>query len=122
VRWHDAHLRGLTGDALADSRVRVVVDDLSDHLATVRTAYDVVCLDVDNGPTWTVTPANAALYDDEGTRRLLEAVRPGGALAVWSAMPVPVYEKRLRQLATSVEVFTVDVVRGEPDVVYVARR
>src|SRR4051794_8586069 len=81
VRWHDAHLRGRTGEALADPRVRVVIDDLSHHLGTVRTAYDVVCVDIDNGPTWTVTRANAELYGDAGTQALLSAVRPGGVLA-----------------------------------------
>jgi len=122
VRWHDTHFRELTGAALADPRVRVAVDDLSHHVAAVRTAYDVVCLDVDNGPAWTVTPGNDALYDDDGTRALLAAVRPGGVLAVWSAMPVPSYEARLRRLATSVDVHTVDVPHGDPDVVYLARR
>ena len=122
VRWHDTHLRGLTGDALTDPRVRVTVDDLARHLTRVRTAYDVVCVDVDNGPAWTVTPANDALYGEDGTRALLAAVRPDGVLAIWSAMPVPAYEARLRRLATSVDVHTVDAARREPDVVYVARR
>ena len=121
VRWHESHLRELTADALADPRVRVIVDDLSHYVAAAGTAYDVVCLDVDNGPSWTVTADNDALYDDDGTRRLLSAVRPGGVLAVWSAMPVPEYEDRLRRLATSVDVHTVEVERGDPDVVYVAR-
>ena len=122
VGWHRTHLRHLTGDALDDPRVHVVIEDLARHVADAGTAYDVVCIDVDNGPTWTVTPANDALYGEDGTHRLLAAVRPGGALAVWSAMPVPAYEEQLRGLATSVEVHTVEVARGEPDVVYVAMR
>ena len=122
VRWHGTHLRHLTEAAMADPRVRIVVDDLARHVTTGRTSYDVVCVDVDNGPTWTVTPDNASLYSEAGTRLLLEAVRPGGALAVWSAMPVPEYEALLRQLSASVDMHSVDVARGEPDVVYVARR
>src|SRR3954452_21337451 len=122
VRWHDTHLRGLTGTALADPRVRVAVDDLSHHITAVRTAYDVVCVDIDNGPAWTVQPHHDALYDDAGTRALLDVVRPGGVLAVWSAMPVPSYEARLRRLAASVDMTAVGVARGEPDVVYLARR
>jgi spermidine synthase len=122
VRWHDTYLRALTGDALADPRVSVLTADLADHVAASPTPYDVICVDVDNGPTWTVTPDNDELYGEEGTRGLLGAMRPGGALAVWSAKPVPSYEERLRRLATSVEVHTVEVARGEPDVVYVARR
>jgi spermidine synthase len=122
VRWHRTQLRHLTESALRDRRVHVVVDDLARHLSTDRTPYDVVCVDVDNGPAWTVTPDNDSLYGEDGTRRLLGAVRPGGTLAVWSAMQVPAYEMRLRRLASSVDVHTVEVARGEPDVVYVARR
>ena len=121
VGWHRTHLRHLTGDALDDPRVHLVVDDLRHHVTSTGSSYDVVCIDVDNGPAWTVTAANAALYGEDGTRQLLAAVRPSGAFAVWSAMPVPAYENRLRGLVTSVDVHTVEVARGEPDVVYVAR-
>ena len=120
VQWHRNHLAPLTGAALADPRVSVVVADLADHVATHAATYDVLCVDVDNGPTWTVTPANDALYDREGTLRLLAALRPGGVLAAWSAMPVPAYEQLLRDLGCTVTVHTVDVARGDPDVVYVA--
>lgn len=126
VRWHRSHLRHLTADALADARVRVVVGDLADHVAANRSTYDVICVDVDNGPTWTVTPANDALYDQAGTALLLAAVRPGGVLAVWSATPVPAYEQLLRDLGCDVEVCTVPVApegaeRADPDVIYLAR-
>jgi spermidine synthase len=122
VQWHRLHLRHLTGAALDDPRVSVVLADLAEHLGRRRAAYDVVCVDVDNGPTWTVTPANEALYDEDGTKHLLAAVRPGGALAVWSARHVPEYEATLRRHVRSVDVHTVAVERGEPDVVYVARQ
>jgi spermidine synthase len=122
VQWHRLHLRHLTGAALDDPRVSVVLADLAEHLGRRRAAYDVVCVDVDNGPTWTVTPANEALYDEDGTKHLLAAVRPGGTLAVWSARHVPEYEATLRRHARSVDVHTVAVERGEPDVVYVARQ
>jgi spermidine synthase len=122
VRWHRSHLAGLTGDALADPRVSVVVADLADHVSHQVATYDAMCLDVDNGPTWTVTEDNAALYADIGTQTLLDTLTPDGVLAVWSAMPVPDYEQRLRRLAASVVVHTVEVERGAPDVVYVASR
>lgn len=121
VGWHRSHLAELTGTALSDPRVSVVVADLAEHVAAHSTTYDVICVDVDNGPTWTVTPANEALYGDDGTRHLLAALRPGGALAVWSAMPVPAYERLLRDHGCAVAVHTVDVQRGDPDVVYIAR-
>jgi spermidine synthase len=122
VQWHRSHLASLTSEALADPRVSVVVADLADHVAGHAASYDVMCVDVDNGPTWTVTPANETLYDEHGTSQLLAALRPGGVLAVWSAMPVPAYEHLLRDLGCAVTVHTVDVGRGDPDVVYLAQR
>ena len=122
VGWHDGPLREVSGAALDDPRVSVHVADLTDHLRRPGLAFDVISVDVDNGPDWTVTESNTGLYDDAGTAVLLDRLAPGGVLAVWSAHPVPAYEDRLRRHARDVEVLTVDVPRGEPDVVYLASR
>ena len=121
-------LRHITGDALVDPRVRVVVADLRDHLAAVATGevprYDALCLDVDNGPGWTVFEGNAELYAAAGLERVLDAIEPGGVLAVWSAHESQPFEALLRDRLGDVRAETVDVHldRGEPDVVYVARK
>jgi spermidine synthase len=120
VDWHAGPLRAVSGGALDDPRVTVHVEDFREHLVRPGPAYDVICLDVDNGPDWTVSESNAGLYDDAGTALLLERLTPGGFLAVWSAHPVAAYEERLRRLASDVEVLTVEVARGAPDVVYLA--
>jgi spermidine synthase len=123
LEWHRHHLRHLTGDALDDPRVEVLVGELADHLGDVgHPAYDVICLDVDNGPEWTVTDTNAALYGAAGTRLLVSRLLPGGALSVWSAAEAPTYEALLGTELADVRVHRVDVSRGEPDVVYVGRR
>lgn len=124
VAWHDAHLRHLTGDALADPRVHVVVADLRDHLRDSAGCYDVVVLDVDNGPDWTVTDSNAALYTADGLAEAAAALHSGGVLAVWSANPAPSFQERLADRLDDVRAIEVDVrvARGAPDVVYVARK
>ena len=124
VGWHRTHLADRTSDALADPRVHVVVADVADHLVAHPAAYDVVCLDVDNGPDWTVTDANAGLYGEAGLDRCLAALRPGGVLAVWSANAAPTYEALLRAHLDDVRVLTVEafVDRGGPDLVYLGRR
>jgi spermidine synthase len=124
VRWHAEHLAEHTGAALADPRVRVVVADVMTHLSDCGAAYDVVCLDVDNGPHWTVTDANAGLYSADGLDLCLRALRPRGVLAVWSAAGSPPYEALLRAELADVEVLEVPayVERGGPDVVYLGRR
>jgi spermidine synthase len=124
VAWHRTHLADRTAAAFADPRVRVQVADVAGHLAARPGAYDVVCLDVDNGPDWTVTDANAGLYGEKGLAQCVGALRPGGVLAAWSANPVPAYEALLRAHLDDVRVVTVPayVERAEPDVVYLGRR
>src|SRR4051794_7752479 len=84
VAWHDGPLGVVSGPALADPRVDVRVEDVAAHLRGVDSPYDVICLDVDNGPDWTVSEANTALYGDAGTDLLTRALGPDGVLAVWS--------------------------------------
>jgi spermidine synthase len=120
VGWHETHLRDLTGSALHDPRVTVLQRDVRDHLRASPGRYDIVCLDVDNGPDWTVTADNAELYSAAGLATCVEALAPGGVLAVWSAHRSPAYEQLLRESLGELEVVEVEVARGEPDVVYLA--
>lgn len=120
--WHATHLHPFSGGALSDPRVDVVLTDLVDHLRDHPAAYQVVCLDVDNGPGWTVTDANTRLYDDAGTRLVVAAARPAGVVSVWSASASPEYEHRLRNHLHDVEVLESPVARGAPDIIYLGRR
>lgn len=121
VDWHGTLLEPFSRGACRDPRVAVVVADLSTHLAAAITSYDVICLDVDNGPDWTVTSDNAALYDESGIATVISRLAEDGVLAVWSAHAVPDFEARLRARFDDVQVLETEVVRGEPDVVYLAR-
>lgn len=120
--WHRRHLAGITAAALADPRTTIVIDDVMTHLAAGTSRYDAICLDVDNGPQWTVTEANAGLYDADGTALLARRLAPRGVLAVWSAARSPGYETVLRNQFGAVEVHEVPVSRGVPDVVMVATK
>ena len=121
LQWHRGHLAPFSAGGLDDPRVRVEVGDVLAFLRADDTTYDVICLDVDNGPDWTVTDANRALYDDNGTTLLTSRLRTPGVLTVWSARAVPAYEARLRRHRAAVDVLTVTVDRGDPDVVYVVQ-
>jgi spermidine synthase len=121
IAWHTTHLRPCTGGAVGgDPRVRVERADLLAWLRATDATYDVVCLDIDNGPEWTVTEGNAALYGPAGLELVTARLRPGGVLAVWSAAAAPAFETSLRERFTEVAVRPVRVARGEPDVVYLA--
>ncbi|MFG2001594.1 spermidine synthase [Spirillospora sp. NPDC048911] len=121
IGWHATHLRAFSAAALDDPRVRVVTADLLDHLRGTTRRHDAICLDIDNGPDWTVTPANAGLYGDDGLDLLAARLTGRGVLAVWSANAAPAFQERLRARFAEVEARPVPVPRGEPDVVYLAR-
>ena len=90
---------------MADERLRVVVADVADALAEARPAsYDLVLLDVDNGPGYLVHAANAALYQVPALSAAHEALRPGGALVVWSADAAPTLAAALREVFGEVDV------------------
>ncbi|MFA1550136.1 spermidine synthase [Actinomadura chokoriensis] len=123
IGWHASALRPWSGGALDDPRVTVRCADLLDVVADPAIGrFDALCLDIDNGPDWTVTPRNARLYAPTGLDLLTRLLTPRGVLAVWSANAAPAFEALLRRRFARVEVHPVPVPRGEPDVIYLAAR
>jgi spermidine synthase len=89
---------------LADRRARVVVADIAQAVAEAEHAsYDVVLLDVDNGPDNLVHQSNAALYGVAFLSDVRRVLTSGGVVAVWSAAPAPELLERLRTVFGTVE-------------------
>ncbi|WP_404819472.1 spermidine synthase [Streptomyces marincola] len=120
--WHrSGPLAALTAGALADPRTELLHADLAAHLAAPGPPYDALCLDVDNGPDWTVTSDNDGLYSPEGLAACRARLRPGGVLAVWSARPSEDFPRLLRNAGfADVRTREVPVARGVPDVLFLA--
>jgi spermidine synthase len=110
---------------LADERVNVVVADVAVALAEARPAsYDLVLLDVDNGPGFLVYDTNAALYETPGLTSARAVLRPGGALVVWSMAEAPELAEALASVFDDVEAVAHEVRlqdRDEQYWLYVAR-
>ncbi|HEU5035468.1 MAG TPA: hypothetical protein VFT70_00575 [Nocardioides sp.] len=110
---------------LADERVHVVVADIAVALAEAPPAsYDLVLLDVDNGPGYLVHDHNAALYRAPFLKTAKGALTPGGALVIWSAAEAPSLEAALREVFGNAEARPYDVLlqdRDEKYWLYVAR-
>jgi spermidine synthase len=104
IEWNRAMLADLAGNPLRDPRVRLLAEDVGFTLRANPGGFDVVLLDVDNGPAAFTTAENAGLYDNGGVAAASAALRPGGTLAVWSAWEDRKFEQRLRFYGLLVEV------------------
>ena len=98
VDWNRKFSFQSEANLLADPRVTVEVTDIVDYLRRVKRPFDAILLDVDNGPDAWCLASNDRLYDRPGLMRIQRALKPGGLLAVWSAEPSPVFEKRLAEV------------------------
>jgi spermidine synthase len=126
IDWHTrgaAPLRRFAGTGHTDPRARIVLADLLRHVRTTDERYDAVCLDIDNGPDWTVTDDNEGVYAAAGLAALDRVLSDSGVLSVWSAARAPAFTRRLASRFARVETLEVPVLpgrRGEPDVVILA--
>jgi spermidine synthase len=122
AQWHHRDIAPMLGHPLDDVRVDLEIDDVGHWLRRPGPRVDAVCLDVDNGPGWTVNEDNAGLYDAEALGLWHARLVPGGVLAVWSAHAAPAFARHLADRFAEVRLERVPAARGEPDHIYLARR
>ena len=113
IEWNKGPLAHLHGDALRDKRVNIHPGDV----ATADGRYDVILLDVDNGPRALSDPQNSKLYTNAGIKRFREMLKHRGLFVVWSADVEPEFIKRMKKSG-----FDVEVERVKGHVLFVARR
>jgi spermidine synthase len=124
IDWHlDGPLSAVSSRALTDPRTEIVKTDVVAFVNETCDTFDALCLDVDNGPDWTVTEGNDSLYAPSGLTSCARVLKPGGVLAVWSAKPSPEFEGTLWNAGfQQVRTEEIPVARGVPDVVHLAVR
>jgi spermidine synthase len=84
---------------LADVRANPVVADIGLALAEAADdTYDLVLLDVDNGPGYLVHEGNARLYQAPFLSDCGRILRPGGALVVWSMDEAEELQQRMGEV------------------------
>ena len=104
---------------LADERANPVVADIAAAVGEAPEAsYDLVLLDVDNGPRNLVHQHNADLYEPPFLGEVRRMLRPGGAVAIWSADPSPELEATLEQVFGNSETTGFDVTLQDRDEKY----
>lgn len=110
---------------LADARITVVNADIAMAIAEARSTYDLVLLDVDNGPGYLVHDDNGAVYEQPFLRRCHDVLSPGGVLVVWSANAAPDLLDAMRAVFGHADEQAHDVLlqdRPEQYFLYLARR
>jgi len=103
VEWNRGPLGDFSGKPLDDPRTRIYVGDVAKLLRRSRGCFDVIALDVDNGPEGLTKSANDWLYSMSGIAATQDALSPTGILAYWSAGPDQDFHDRLRCCGFMVE-------------------
>jgi len=103
IEWARGPMAGLTDGCLEDPRLALVECDVAELIEDGRGTYDAILLDVDNGPDGLITSRNNRLYSPKGLSAAMNALKPGGILAVWSAAPDDAFARRLRSAGFAVD-------------------
>jgi spermidine synthase len=114
VRWHRRglvpHPSGRAESSLLDDpRVEVLTADVREVVAARSAAYDLVLLDVDNGPGFLLYADNAAIYREPFLATCARAVRSGGVVAIWSASEATALREAMGSVFATTDVRAVPV-------------
>jgi spermidine synthase len=104
VRWCRGPLAPLTRNALDDPRVEVAVADVTLLIAAgVARPWDVIVLDLYEGPRAATQGREDPFYGKRALAATRAALAPGGLFAVWSEDADAAFEKRLAGAGFRVE-------------------
>lgn len=107
IRWNRGLLGEAAGHPLSDPRAAVYEGDVADLIRRPPAPWDAILLDVDNGPVGLTRDTNDGLYSAQGLDRAFGALKPGGALSIWSAAPDRAFTRRLERAGFEVEIVEV---------------
>jgi len=107
IEWALGPMEKLTANCLDDSRVVLVKDDVAMLIDAAADGYDAILLDVDNGPDGLTRRENDSLYSRRGLVAAMDALTPGGIMAIWSADTDQAFTKRLTDAGFEVSVVRV---------------
>lgn len=124
VAWNRELIGHLAGHPLQDARVSVREQDVGQVLREARAEYDLILLDVDNGPEGLTRRENSWIYGRAGLAATLAALRAQGVVGYWSSTPDSTFVRRLEQAGFAVDEHRLRAVgkrRGARHVVWLAQ-
>jgi spermidine synthase len=101
--WNRELFGHLAGHPLRDRRVTLEVKDVGQLMRESKAGFDLIMLDVDNGPEGLTRKSNDWIYGHEGLVAAREALSPRGVVGYWSSSADRGFVKRLRQVGFDVE-------------------
>lgn len=107
AKWCRGPLAVLTGSAIDDQRVTVVIDDVSSVIAkaakTGAERFDAIIIDLYEGPGSSTDARNDPFYGSQALKVTAAALSQGGVFAVWGENSDTAFEKRLTAAGFSVD-------------------
>ena len=125
IQWARGPMADLAAGCLDDKRVRLMMGDVAFQIDGARGDFDAILLDVDNGPDGLTREDNNGLYSKSGLRAAMNALKPGGVLAVWSAYADTPFTRRLERAGFEVDEVSVRARsngKGPKHVIWFARK
>ncbi|MGN6162459.1 MAG: hypothetical protein ACTHOG_12260 [Marmoricola sp.] len=109
VAWHRTGVIARGPALLTRSGTSVRVGDIAEVIPEAECAFDLILLDVDNGPRYLVHEQNAALYREGFLRAAATALAGRGVLCIWAANEADDLEDAMRTVFGNAEKLTYPV-------------
>jgi len=110
--WNREHFGHLANHPLRDPRVTLREIDVGRLLRESRQEYDLILLDVDNGPEGLTRKSNDWIYSRAGLLAARAALRARGVLGYWSSGPSQAFVRRMRAAGFDVDEIKLYAVNG----------
>jgi spermidine synthase len=110
--WNRELFGHLADHPLRDPRVVLREVDVARVMREAKQEYDLILLDVDNGPEGLTRQSNDWLYSHPGIMVARAALRPRGVLGYWSSGPDQSFSRRLRGAGLDVQEIPLHAANG----------
>ena len=84
IKWNKELLSDLNGKYLTDERVSVINDDFYQYVYSTNVNYNIVCMDIDNGPMMLSSENNIKVYSLDFFRQVKKILMDEALFVIWS--------------------------------------
>lgn len=125
ILWNKEFLLDCNEGCLSDPRVKIIQNDFYDYVIGTNKRYDLICMDIDNGPSLIVNEGNNRAYGVDFFNRVKQIMNVSGMFVIWSCSFEEILLERMKKVFTqywSEEVFEEYNGHNIPYYLYYGRR